>query len=138
MKLRTSFHPTALNIDVAPLVNVVLLLFIFFILTSSFVFQPGIKVDPPRGTGAGATSSRYIVALSAQEPMQIFFNDQLMTEQDLAKKFEAIARDQTHPIIILKADRQVSHGNVVTIMSMAAKVGLSILLATQPESPSSP
>ena len=46
MKVRTSARVLRGPLDVAPLVDVILLLLIFFLLTSSFVFQPGIVVDP--------------------------------------------------------------------------------------------
>ena len=52
-------------LDLAPVVSVVLLLLCFFLLSSSFVLQPGIKVDPPRSVvGVGTPASRLIVAVT--------------------------------------------------------------------------
>ena len=79
-------------IDLVPVVTVVLLLLCFFLLSSSFVLQPGIKVDPPRSEfSEGTPSSRLIVAV-AMSPAQVdangnpmaphpvlFFNDQIVT-----------------------------------------------------------
>src|SRR5271155_5862216 len=76
-------------LDLAPVVNVVLLLLCFFLLSSSFVLQPGIKIDPPRSViGVGTPASRLIVAVTfppaqldangapmKREPV-LYFNDQ--------------------------------------------------------------
>src|ERR1700679_554719 len=79
-------------VDLAPVLNVVLLLLCFFLLSSSFVLQPGIKVDPPRSMFAhGTPASRLIVAVTlapqqydekgAPLPRQpvLYFNNQIVT-----------------------------------------------------------
>ncbi len=64
MKLRRTIYPIEGPVDAVPMVNIVLLLLIFFLVTSSFVFQSGIKVELPAGMGTGGASSRHIIAMS--------------------------------------------------------------------------
>lgn len=138
MKLRSTVTLSNSPIDIAPLVDVVLLLLIFFMLTSSFVFQPGIKIDPPTGTGTGGVSTRYIVAVSSQTPPSIFFNDQLTSMEHLRQQLRSIAGKEANASIVLKADRAVPHGTITEILNLAISSGLSVVVATQPETPTTP
>lgn len=133
MKLRRTVDVVKGPPDLAPLVGVVLLLFLFFLLTSSFVFQPGIKVELPHGEGAGGVSTRYIVSISSQDPPLIFFNDQRISMKDLGEKLKQIASQEADASLILKADHRVPHGVVVQAMNEALNAGLSVVIATQPE-----
>ena len=69
--LAVSRHPFHLHealVDLAPVVNVVLLLICFFLLSSSFVLQPGIKVDPPRSVIAVGTPASNLICAVALAP----------------------------------------------------------------------
>ena len=81
MKVRTSVRILRGPLDMAPLVDVILLLLIFFLLTSSFVFQPGIVVDPPTPgqSKGGVNDTRYVITATAGLTPQIFFNDRALS-----------------------------------------------------------
>jgi len=93
MKIRTSVRVLRGPLDVAPLVDVILLLLIFFLLTSTFVFQPGIVVDPPSPgqSKGGVSDTRYVVTATAGANPQIFFNDRAT---DLAKLRLELGQDR--------------------------------------------
>ncbi len=134
MKLRRSVHPLRGPLDMTALIDVVLLLMIFFILSSTFVTQPGIQVNPPRGlTDGGVRDARFILNITAQDPPLMFLNDQLVQTTALDREFRRIARDQHDATLVLRADRAVSHGEVTRIMSQALQAGLFVLIATLPE-----
>lgn len=134
MKLRRHIKPLSGPIDVTSLIDVVLLLIIFFMLSSSFVLQPGIKVNPPKGLGStGVSDSRYIVNITAQEPPLMFLNDQVTTLEGLSRDLKAIAKNESEVTVILRADQEVSHGFVTEVMNLALQAGVSVLIATQPQ-----
>lgn len=135
MKLRCSIDAAKTLPDITPLVDVVLLLLIFFLLTSSFVFQPGIKIDPPQANIPGGVNSRHIISISSQDPPLIFFNDQLADMNSLSEKLNRLARRQPNATVVIKADRTVPHGLVARVMNLSLNAGLPILIATQPEMP---
>jgi biopolymer transport protein ExbD len=131
--------------DMTPLIDVVFLLLIFFMLSSSFILQPGIRVELPRSRyGKGATTDRLIVSvmlepervdaktgLGTKRAAFIFFNDQLMTFDDLQKALVQVAKKRSNQALVLKADKAVPMGLVVDIMNTAMASGLSVVIATQ-------
>jgi biopolymer transport protein ExbD len=131
--------------DMTPLIDVVFLLLIFFMLSSSFILQPGIRVELPRSRyGKGTTTDRLIVSvmlepervdaktgLGTKRAAFIFFNDQLMTFDDLQKALGQVAKKRSNQALVLKADKAVPMGLVVDIMNTAMASGLSVVIATQ-------
>jgi len=132
-------------IDLVPVVTVVLLLLLFFLLSSSFVLQPGIQIDPPKSEfSEGTPSSRLIVAVTmspqqydaagialSRQPI-MYFNDQIVTLDDLGKQLDQLPVGRTTHSLVLKADKNVPLDVVTDIMNTAFAHRLSIHLATQP------
>ena len=120
------------RVEAAPLVDVVFLLLIFFILSSAFVLQPGIKVDLPVSTvkTPGAFQGLVITVTRADV---LFFNERRTSLDELGQQLEAAVRRSTAAQeLVVKADAQVPHGTVVEIMSMAIQAGItSINIATR-------
>ncbi|MEM6822756.1 MAG: biopolymer transporter ExbD [Verrucomicrobiota bacterium] len=131
MKIRRSTKPLTGPLDVTAMIDVVLLLLVFFMLNSSFVLQPGIQVNPPRGFDAGVRDSRYVINITAQQPPKIFFNDQLVSMDKLSKQLGRLGRRTDDTQIIIRADQEVSHGTVIEILNLAIRSGLSVIIATQ-------
>jgi biopolymer transport protein ExbD len=141
MKLRRTVMPLRGPIDMAPLIDVVLLLLIFFILSSSFVLQPGIKIQLPRmvsGLNRGVTDSGYMLAVTAGNPPHVFFNDQVSGLDKLPEQFRTVAAKDDGATVILKADEDVANGIVVQIMNQALQAGLNVVIATQPAGAATP
>jgi biopolymer transport protein ExbD len=132
-------------VDLTPIVNVVLLLLCFFLLSSSFVLQPGIKVDPPRSTlGIGTPASRLIVAITLppqqydangvalkREPI-LFFNDQIVTLDGLRAALDQLPASHVTPTLVVKADKDVPLNLITNIIDVAHR--FPVVIATQPAS----
>jgi len=133
-------------IDLTPVVNVVLLLLCFFLLSSSFVLQPGIKVDPPRvAFGVGTPASRLIVAVTLapqryddkgaplkREPV-LYFNDEIVTLDGFRTALDKLPASRLQQTLVVKADKEVSFDLVASITATAAP-RFVVVLATQPAS----
>jgi biopolymer transport protein ExbD len=110
------------QLDIAPLIDVVFLLLIFFMLTSSYIFQPGIKINLPRAvTSEVIQEKNLVVTVSAED--SIYFNDRSVSLKQLRAYLEDAAADE-RPVLI-KADRKASLGKVVQIWDMSREVGLT-------------
>lgn len=130
-------------IDLTPVVNVVLLLLCFFLLSSSFVLQPGIKVDPPRTSiGVGTPASRLIVAVTLspqkfddkgaplkREPV-LYFNDQIVTLDGFRAALDKLPATRITPSLIVKADKEVPLDLITSIINVAHR--FPVVIATQP------
>lgn len=109
------------QLDIAPLVDVMFLLLIFFMLTSNFVVQPGIKVSLPKAVSSEVIrSDNLVVTLTGQD--LLFLNDQPITVQDLAPQIRQAAQD--NKTVLLKADTSASLGRVVEIWDMCRESGV--------------
>ncbi len=120
------------QLDIAPLIDVVFLLLIFFMLTSSYIFQPGIKINLPKALTSEVIQEKNLVIVISAEGL-VYLNSRLLTLKELKVYLEKAAR-QERPLLI-KADRKASLGKVVQIWDMSREAGLTqINIATnQPE-----
>ena len=105
----------------APLIDVVFQLLIFFMLTSNFVLQPGIKVSLPKAISAEVIrSENLVVTLSGQD--LLFLNDQPTTIQQLVPQIRQAAQD--NKTVFLRADSSASLGRVVEIWDLCRESGI--------------
>lgn len=119
------------QLDIAPLIDVVFLLLIFFMLTSSFIFQPGIKVKLPKAVTSEAIHEKSLVILITNTDL-VYLNDRAITTKELDSRLRIAAKDKK-PLLI-KADRRASVGKIVEIWDMCRDSGISqINIATSQE-----
>ncbi len=119
------------QIDIAPLIDVVFLLLIFFMLTSNFVVQPGIKVNLPKAVTSEVVKSENIEIIISSENV-IYLDNKIVTTQELKKLLKQVAKRQG--AIIIKADRRASLGRAVEIWDMCRDLGIAqVNIATDQE-----
>ncbi|MCX6947210.1 MAG: biopolymer transporter ExbD [Verrucomicrobia bacterium] len=137
MRVRTSVRMLRGPVDMAPLIDVVLLLLIFFLLTSTFVFQPGIVVDPPSPgeSKGGASDTRYVITATAGATPQIFFNDRVTDLAKLRAEMARLAQSEPRAVVVIRADRELRHGVVAQILDCVVQNGLSAVLASRASAP---
>jgi len=119
------------QIDIAPLIDIVFQLLIFFMLTSSFVIQPGIKVNLPKAVTSDVVSAENIEIIVSGENV-IYLNGKVITTDELKKLLkQASKRKQS---VLIKSDRRASLGRVVEIWDMCRDLGLTqVNIATNQE-----
>jgi len=110
------------QIDIAPLIDIVFQLLIFFMLTSSFVIQPGIKVNLPKAVTSEVVKFENIDILITSENVT-YLNGKVVTTGELKTLLkQAAKRNQT---ILIKADRRASLGRVVEVWDLARELGIT-------------
>ena len=134
------------SITLTPLVDVIFLLLIFFMISSSFISEPGLTVNLPETKQEfNSVADKLIITLTKEK--LLFFNDQRIEDwPQLEQRLANVAynRDTTtipgtnghkfrSPIIILKADKDVPYNDVVKIMSLTRQYVLSVFLVTKSE-----
>lgn len=122
MKLKRHVEFEKGRLDIAPLIDVVFLLLIFFMLTSSYIFQPGISISLPKAvTSEVIREKNLIITVTAEET--IYLNNRPITLSVLQSHLKKAAASD-RPLLI-KADRQASLGKVVSIWDMCREAGLT-------------
>ncbi len=123
--------PVILNL--VPLVDIVLLLLIFFMISSSFVVHPGIKVNLPKAVTAERKGPEDITLAITKEDI-LYLNNQRVALQDLWGRLLDLRNQGRVGFLIIKADKAVSHGRVVEVMDIAKQAGVERLaIATEPK-----
>ena len=100
-------------------------------LTSSFIFQPGIKVNLPRAITSDVIQTENLILIINKEN-KVFIEERLMTEEELKSRLN-LAGQKSQPILI-KADRRASLGEVVRIWDLCRQENVEkINIATTQE-----
>ena len=128
MKFRSSTRLLKLEkgsrtIDIAPLIDVVFQLLIFFMLTASFIFQPGIKINLPKAVTSEVLHEQNVVVTVTSENL-IYLDNKALTSAELSKRLSKDIVGSKRPVLI-KADRRASLGRVVEVWDICRASGIS-------------
>jgi biopolymer transport protein TolR len=129
--MKTGHNRTALSeINVTPLVDVMLVLLIIFMVTAPLM-QQGIDVNLPKAKGKELPPEERITIIVKNGGV-IFLNDNPISKQDMINKLSAISK--LSPNVFLKADQDVPYGTVVQIIGDIKDAGIERLgMITEPK-----
>ena len=120
------------NFSVSSLTDIVMLLLIFFLLSSSFVTQPGIKVQLPKAE-TGETPNDRNIAITLTEKGLLFLNSEQITLESLGQKLAAAVKNNKERVVVIRADKSVTLQRTVQVIDIAKAVGASrFMIATSP------
>jgi len=120
------------EINVTPLVDVILVLLIIFMVTAPML-QMGIDVNLPKikAKTIDVTEEKVVLTIKAKE--EIFINNYRATLSDLKSKLESIFASRIDREVFMRADEQVPYGFVVKVMAEVRKAGIDRLgMITEP------
>jgi biopolymer transport protein ExbD len=121
----------SLGVSIAPLIDIVFLLLIFFMLTSHIEIIPGIDITLPDITERGSDTSAENVVVALDRDGNYYLNKEMIGLKELFRRLKETAQS-AKTNLILQADRDVKHGRVVRVMDMAKKAGInSIVISAQ-------
>jgi biopolymer transport protein TolR len=129
--MKTNRNRTALSeINVTPLVDVMLVLLIIFMVTAPLM-QQGIDVNLPKAKGKDLPPEERI-SIVVKKGGSLFLNDQSISKTDMITKLTAISK--LNPNVFLRADKDVPYGTVVEIMGDIKEAGIEKLgMVTEPK-----
>ncbi len=120
-KRQIKFESGLAQFDMAPLIDVILLLLIFFMLSSSFTFHSGIHVKLPKAVTSDVIKEESFTIAITDENV-IYLNGRVATPAELRELLEKPAQNDI-PIMI-KADRRASMGRIVDVWDLCRELGI--------------
>ncbi|TDR82845.1 ExbD/TolR family protein [Paludibacterium purpuratum] len=114
------------EINMTPLVDVMLVLLIIFMLTVP-VLTHSIRVDLPRASATQAAENAHAITLSVDRSGTVFWGQAALDRAALAQRLAALARANPQAEVRIRGDRRVEYQHVLAVMALAQKSGLSQL-----------
>ncbi|MBI2727692.1 MAG: biopolymer transporter ExbD [Polaromonas sp.] len=112
------------EINVTPLVDVMLVLLVIFILTAPLLAS-AIRLDLPKTDAAKPADAPKFVTIVVDQAGQVFLNDKPIATEQLASRLKETATQNPDTEVQLRADQAVPYGKVVEVMGVAQKAGLN-------------
>ncbi len=112
------------EINVTPLVDVMLVLVVIFIITAPLLAS-SIRLDLPKSDAAKPNEAPQFITLAVDKSGQAFLNDKAVSAEQLEQRLAEAASRNPDTELQLRADATVPYGKVIALMGVAQKTGLS-------------
>ena len=120
------------QINVTPLVDVMLVLLVIFMVTAP-ILQQGVAVDVPKVAAGPLTGEEEQLVVNVVKGGKLYLNDTELALADLATKLGAIARARPDRQVYVRADQTVPYGEVMSVIGSIRDAGLArVGLVTEP------
>ena len=127
LKSRNKVSP---NFNMSSMTDIVFLLLIFFMLTSTLVSPNALKLLLPNSKAK--TLEKQTISVSINKELDFYINENIVIESNLENELKQILSAQDEPAIILHDDKTVDIEHVVKVMDIAYRNKYKIVLATKP------
>ena len=118
------------NFNMSSMTDIVFLLLIFFMLTSTLVSPNALKLLLPNSKAK--TLEKQTISISITKDINFYINDKAVTENTIEQELKILINKEEEPAIILHTDKSVAIEHVVKVMDIAYRNKYKIVLATQP------
>jgi len=112
------------EINVINFIDVLLMLLIFFMVSTTFIKQPGIHVDLPFSK-SGTGNPQEGIVITVTDEKTLFLNDQKVTKEVLYSSLRRLNLERHDNLVVIRADKKVEHGWVVAVMDIAKTAGFN-------------
>jgi biopolymer transport protein ExbD len=127
LKSRNKVSP---NFNMSSMTDIVFLLLIFFMLTSTLVSPNALKLLLPNSKAK--TLEKQTISVSINKDLDFYINENQIIVSNLENELKQVLSQQQEPAIILHADKTVDIEHVVKVMDIAYRNKYKIVLATKP------
>jgi len=111
------------QINVTPLVDVMLVLLVIFMVTAPII-QQGVEVNLPKVKAAALPGKEEQFVVSITRDSQLYLNDRKLSPSDLTDKLAAISRERPDRQVFIRADDAVPYGEVIRTMAAIKAAGV--------------
>ena len=123
---------TISQINVTPLVDVMLVLLVIFMVTAPII-QQGVQVNLPQASAGAISGSDEMLVVSIAKNGDIYLNDNIMTLEEMGSKLRAIRQNQADKQVYVRADQDVRYGMVMKTIAALKQAGIErVGMVTRP------
>ncbi|MGE4090143.1 MAG: protein TolR [Candidatus Binatia bacterium] len=120
------------QINITPLVDVMLVLLVIFMVTAP-ILQQGVTVDLPQVSAQPIEGKTETAVVTVGKNGRIHLDNRVMTLDELQNRLRELVRQHPEQVVHLRADKEVPYGKVVEVMATLQNVGIAKLgMETQP------
>ena len=112
------------EINVTPMVDVMLVLLVIFIITAP-LFTHAIKLELPNAPSKAAPEKPETITLAINADGKLFWNNALVTEEELATRFTTASQKKPQPELHLRADKSTRYEIIAQVMASAQGNGMT-------------
>lgn len=123
---RRDDHAPIAQINITPMVDVMLVLLIIFMVTAS-MGQQGINVNLPKADAPPLTITEDVITVSIDKNLTVYVNDQVVDKAALTESLRTIFATRANKSVFLKSDREVAYGDFITVVARIKAAGVQQL-----------
>jgi len=122
----------ATEVNITPLIDIVFQLLIFFLITTTFVQNPGIEVDLPKASAEPMDNESNSVIVAITSEGRLVHEGAAVSREELEARLRSHYGTRPSAVVIIQADSNTPHGKVVEVMDIARQIGFADLaIATE-------
>lgn len=110
-------------IDMTPMLDIVFIMLIFFIVTTSFVKEAGIDVNKPDASNATKKPSANIF-IAIRSNGEVWMDKRMVDVERVGANIERLLAEQPTDMVVIQADKEAKHGVVVQVMDQIKEAGI--------------
>lgn len=119
-------------IDLTPMLDVVFIMLIFFIVTATFIKEPGVEIDRPDANTAGIKNAKILVAINAEN--QVWIDKNEIDPQFVKDQIELLLTENPKSPVVIQADAKSSIKTLNEVAQAARQLGVTdVSIAVQKE-----
>lgn len=127
-------NTTISQINVTPLVDVMLVLLVIFMVTAPII-QQGVQVNLPQARSSAIPGTEEHLVVTVSKNGKVYLNDNAMSLSELGGKLRAIKKLDSNKQVYLRADQEVRYGTVMQTIAEIKQAGIERLgMVTRPPS----
>ena len=131
MKLGKTRNKVSTEFNMSSMTDIVFLLLIFFMLTSTMVTTNALDIVLPKAKGK--TDTNKSTSVSIDKDLNFFIDKDKVNEADLEKQLLALFANSENKAIVLRAEKSVPHEKVVKVMEIAYRNQIKMVIAVNPK-----
>ncbi|UOX34541.1 biopolymer transporter ExbD [Flavobacterium sediminilitoris] len=131
MKLGKNKNKVSTEFNMSSMTDIVFLLLIFFMLTSTMVTTNALDLVLPKGKGK--TDSNKSISVSIDKDLSFYIDKDKIDETQLETQLLALVANAENKAIVLRAEKSVPHEKVVYVMDIAYRNGIKMVVAVSPK-----